>query len=115
MKEMNISKQNPKDRSKKKKFFEFLNLISELRDAELGILRFPPSEDSGEDSKVPCLLSRQIGLEEKLLGSPISSPGVVKGSKGIPKGTLSASLFLEVLQTEILSRLKAMDKGGSNK
>jgi hypothetical protein len=47
MKEMNISKQNPKDRSKKKKFFEFLNLISELRDAELGILRFPPSEDSG--------------------------------------------------------------------
>jgi hypothetical protein len=39
----------------------------------------------------------------------------MKGSKGIPKGTLSASLFLEVLQTEILSRLKAMDKGGSNK
>lgn len=101
------------------KEFEFVKTISNyLSGNELwdcGFLLVESDEIEEEISKVPCLLSLQTDSRINPQEFPLSLPKSLKKHEKNSKGNLSASLFLEVLQDEVLSRLKAMDRGGTNR
>jgi len=115
MKEMNTLEKETQRSKKNQLVLDLWKFLTQRESWSFGYLNLPLEEENEEEiSKVPCLLSLQTDLEEEdPPGFPLSLPKLQRQEK-VPKGNLSASLFLEILQDEIRSRLKAMNRGGTN-